>query len=211
MNLFFHFRLVCEYHFLEIFSKILYFQTSIIPGTNTANYLDIQAFIMAMQNRIKTEMGSYLMRNLSDESLLVGDLILQIQGLTGLDHPADLYICVEVDSYGHYFRKAKTKMICQSTCPQWNETFVLELEGSQNIRILLYQAGEPRATLKAKQILKLSRSWLKYDQTPQPIKLTDAICLDTTIRFVPGEITLRRVPTSKPGALFGAKMAQVLK
>lgn len=186
-------------------------QTSIIPGTSTANYLDIQAFIMAMQNRIKTEMGSFLMRNLSDESLLVGDLHLTIQGLSGMDQPADLYICVEVDSYGHYFRKAKTKMVCQSISPQWNESFVLELEGSLNIRILLYQAAEPRPTLKAKQILKLSRSWLKEAPTPQPIKLTDTICLDTMIRFVPGEITLRRVPTAKPGALFGAKMTTVLK
>ncbi|KAL5276296.1 ABR family protein [Megaselia abdita] len=207
----FIFFLSSEFERTQWIESICSLQTSIIPGISSANYLDIQAFIMAMQNRIKTEMGSYLMRNLSDESLLVGDLHLTIQGLTGLDQPADLYICVEVDSYGHYFRKAKTKMVCQSTCPQWNESFVLELEGSQNIRILLYQAAEPRATLKAKQILKLSRSWLKESPAPQPIKLTDSICLDTTIRFVPGEITLRRVPTAKPGALFGAKMANVLK
>lgn len=119
------------------------------------NSLEIQAFILAMQGRIKSEMGSYLMRNRNDESLLVGDLHLTVQGLTGLEQPADMYICIEVDSYGHYFRKAKTKMVCRSTSPLWNESFVLELEGSQNVRILLYESHE-RPILKAKHILKVS-------------------------------------------------------
>lgn len=44
-----------------------------------------------------------------------------------------------------------------------------------------------------------------------PIKLSDTLTLHTTLRFVPGEVSLRRVPTSKPGALFGAKIQQVLK
>lgn len=104
---------------------------------------------------MKTEMGSYLMRNTNDESLLVGDLHLTILGLTGLDQPADLYICIEIDSYGHYFRKATTKMVCRSISPLWNESFVLELEGSQNVRILLYEARET-PLLRAKHVLKVS-------------------------------------------------------
>lgn len=114
-----------------------------------------------MQGRIKSEMGSYLMRNRNDESLLVGDLHLTVQGLTGLEQPADMYICIEVDSYGHYFRKAKTKMVCRSTSPLWNESFVLELEGSQNVRILLYESHE-RPILKAKHILKVSIIYISH-------------------------------------------------
>lgn len=103
---------------------------------------------------MKTEMGSYLMRNTNDESLLVGDLHMTVHNLSGLDQPADLYISIEVDSYGHYFRKAATKMICRSMNPIWNESFVVELEGSQNVRILLYAAQE-RPILKAKHVLKV--------------------------------------------------------
>ncbi|XP_036318083.1 active breakpoint cluster region-related protein isoform X2 [Rhagoletis pomonella] len=185
-------------------------QTCNIPGANTINALEVHAFIVAMQKGMKTEMGSYLMRNTNDESLLVGDLHMTVQGLTGLDQPADLYICIEVDSYGHYFRKATTKMVCRSMSPLWNESFVLELEGSQNVRILLYEAHE-RPKLRAKHVLKLSRSWLQETPMPRVLKLGETITLNTTLRFVPGEVTLRRVPTSKPGALFGAKMSQVLK
>lgn len=126
-----------------------------LPGSNAVHILELQAWISACQKIIKTEMGSYLMRNSRDENLLVGDLHFTVQGLTGLGQPADLFVCIEVDSYGHYFRKAKTKIICHSSSPLWNESFVLELEGSQNLRILLYQDGD-RPILRAKYVLEVS-------------------------------------------------------
>ncbi|XP_075154378.1 rho GTPase activating protein at 1A isoform X3 [Haematobia irritans] len=188
-------------------------QTCTIPGASSINALEVHAFIVAMQKSMKTEMGSYLMRNTNDESLLVGDLHMTVQSLTGLEQPADLYIIIEVDSYGHYFRKAGTKMIIRTTNPVWNESFVVELEGSQNVRILLYAIpnSQERPILKSKHVLKLSRSWLKETPQTRVLKLGDNLILNTILHFVPGEVTLRRVPTSKPGALFGAKMQQVLK
>ncbi|KAH8420286.1 hypothetical protein KR009_008776 [Drosophila setifemur] len=178
-----------------------------LPGANTINSLEVTAFIVAMQKGMKTEMGSYLMRNTNDESLLVGDLHMSVHGLQGLEQATDLYICVEVDSYGHYFRKATTKMVCRSQSPLWNESFMLELEGSQNVRILLYEAKE-RPLLRAKHILKLSLSWLTETTQTRTIKLSETLELGCSFRFVPGELCRA---TTKPGALFGAKMSQVLK
>ncbi|XP_052899721.1 uncharacterized protein LOC128306307 isoform X1 [Anopheles moucheti] len=186
-------------------------QSCNLPGHIPVQIYDLHAWITACQALIKTEMGSYLMRNARDESLLVGDLHLTIQGLTGFDQQCDLFVCVEIDSYGHYFRKAKTKLVCCSATPQWNESFVLELEGSQNLRILLYQADVQRPILRAKHILKLSRSWMQETPTRKVLQLSETLSISTIIRFVPGEVTLRRVPTSKPGALFGAKLQQVIK
>ena len=45
---------------------------------------ELQAWITACRTLIKTEMGSYLMRNSREESLFVGDLHLTIQGLQGM-------------------------------------------------------------------------------------------------------------------------------
>ncbi|XP_030079402.1 active breakpoint cluster region-related protein isoform X2 [Drosophila hydei] len=178
-----------------------------LPGANTINSLEVTAFIVAMQKGMKTEMGSYLMRNTNDESLLVGDLHMGVQGLQGLEQPTDLYICIEVDSYGHYFRKATTKMICRSQTPLWNESFMLELEGSQNVRVLLYEDKE-RPLLRAKYVLKLSRSWLTETTQTRNLKLSETLELSASFRFVPGE---QCRGNTKPGALFGAKMSQVLK
>lgn len=105
---------------------------------------------------MKTEMGSYLLRNSRDESLLVGDLHLTLHGITGLESASDFFICVEVDSYGHYFRKAKTKLVCRSANPVWNESFIVELEGSQNVRILLYEDHSGRQILRAKHVIQVS-------------------------------------------------------
>lgn len=150
------FFLSSDFERTEWTESILTLQKSCnLPGSSTVNMLELQAWISACQKIINAEMGSYLMRNARDESLLVGDLHLTVQGLHGLDHPADLYICIEIDSYGHYFRKAKTKIICRSATPLWNESFVLELEGSKNLRVLLYQDGD-RPILRAKTVLEVS-------------------------------------------------------
>lgn len=69
----------------------------------------------------------------------------------------DLFVCVEVDSYGHYFRKAKSKLVCNSANPRWNEQFIIELEGSQNLRILLYEESQDRAILRAKSTQKVKQ------------------------------------------------------
>lgn len=68
---------------------------------------------------------------------------------------ADYYIVVEVDSYGHYFRKAKSKLVCRSAQPRWNESFTLDLEGSQNLRLLLYEDAA-RPVLRGKCTIKVN-------------------------------------------------------
>lgn len=61
---------------------------------------------------------------------------------------------MEVDSYGHYFRKAKSKLVCRSAQPRWNESFTLDLEGSQNLRLLLYEDAA-RPVLRGKCTIKV--------------------------------------------------------
>lgn len=87
---------------------------------------------------------------------------------------------------------------------------MVELEGSQNVRILLYEECGARSVLRGKCIQRLSRSWLQSDQVERSLNLGPAT-LDVALRFVPSEVTLRRVPSAKPQGLFGAKIQQVSK
>ncbi|XP_066588300.1 active breakpoint cluster region-related protein-like [Prorops nasuta] len=181
------------------------------PGPLPLSMYELQAWVTACRTYLQTDMGSYLLRSGRDESLLLGDLHLTLLGLTppGLDRPGDLYIVVEVDSYGHYFKRAKSR-VARSQAPTWGETFVVELEGSQNVRILLYEECGPRSVLRGKCTQRLSRSWLQSDQVERSLNLGPAT-LDVGLRFVPSEVTLRRVPSAKPQGLFGAKIQQVCK
>ena len=62
-----------------------------------------------------------------------------LYSLQGLTRPADLFVVVEVDSYGHFFRKCKTQLVLNTMEPKWDEQFIIELEGSENLRILVYE------------------------------------------------------------------------
>ena len=53
---------------------------------------------------------------------------------------------IELDSYGHYFHKARTKMVVKSTEPNWEEDFHIELEGTRGLRILLYEEDSMQMT-----------------------------------------------------------------
>ncbi|ROI15240.1 Active breakpoint cluster region-related protein [Anabarilius grahami] len=50
-----------------------------------------------------------------------------------------MYCTLEVDSFGYFVSKAKTRVFRDTTEPQWNEEFEIELEGSQCLRILCYE------------------------------------------------------------------------
>ena len=90
------------------------------------------------------------------------------------------------------------------------QTFVVELEGSQNVRILLYEECGSRSVLRGKCAQRLSRTWLLGDQVKRNLNLGPAT-LDISLKFIPSEVTLRRVPSAKPQGLFGAKIQQVCK
>jgi breakpoint cluster region protein len=51
----------------------------------------------------------------------------------------DAYCTVEVDSFGHFFIKAKTKVSSNGMEPEWKEDFEIDLEGAQTVRILCYR------------------------------------------------------------------------
>lgn len=87
---------------------------------------------------------------------------------------------------------------------------MVELEGSQNLRVLLYEECGGRSVLRGKCTQRLSRSWLQQDHVERSLNLGPAI-LEITLKFVPSEVTLRRVPSAKPQGLFGAKIQQVCK
>ncbi|XP_021961038.1 active breakpoint cluster region-related protein isoform X2 [Folsomia candida] len=191
-------------------------QSTILPATAPLSSNELQQWITRHRKDLKTNMymGSYLLRSGRDENMLVGDFYILIGQLSGIKRPADLFICLEVDSYGHYFRKAKTKMICGSSQPSWNEDFVIELEGALNLRVLLYEEHPTQGQLtRGATTVELNRSWIQGSLTKaieKTISMQD-YTLSVSTRFTPSEMTIRRVPTSKAGALFGAKITQVCK
>ncbi len=171
---------------------------------------ELQAWITSCRRSLATNMGSFLMRSPTDEPLLVGDLHLSVERLQGLTRPAELFVVAEVDSYGHFFRKAKTRIGRGASLEQvWEEEFVLELEGSENLRILVYEEqsganGQSTTVLRGRATLELSRSWLTNEMVEQRISMNDVV-LTCAMKFVPFEESLRRVPMVSAGSSGGLR------
>lgn len=119
-------------------------------------------------------------------------------------------MCAEVDFYGHFFQKARTKTVFKSTSPIWNENFIIDLEGCENLRILIYRDGE-NATLFGKHTQKLSRSWLSEKELKDKSLFINGCYLRIGLKFSPCEVSLRRVPAGKVGSLFGEKIQVVCR
>lgn len=93
--------------------------------------------------------------------------------------------------------------------PTWEEEFVVELDGSENLRILVYEQqtteGVTNNTLLARAELELSRSWLGNQMAEQRISMNDLL-LTCSMKFVTFEETIRRVPSAKFTGLFGTSI-----
>jgi len=144
-----------------------------------------------------------------------GELQVIIHSLKGLHKPADSYVVIELDSYGHYFHKVRTKMVVKSTEPHWEEDFSVELEGTRGLRILLYEEDcMQTAVLRGKAEIELTEQWLKSLKAPQYIKLThqlskacltrntvgEELTLCLTLRYLSNDLTLRRPPQRLAGS-----------
>ena len=88
-------------------------------------------------------------------------------------HPTDLFFVLEVDVYGHFFQKATTKVARESTVLYYDQEFVIELYGSQILRIICYEQvpGHNTPLFRGKTQLDLSCSWLtdKFAEKDLPI------------------------------------------
>ncbi|XP_013778995.1 active breakpoint cluster region-related protein-like [Limulus polyphemus] len=172
---------------------------------------ELQTWITSCRKYLETNLGSFLLRSDKDEDLLVGDLHIVIHRLHGLTRPLDMFFCIEVDSYGHFFKKAKTNTSKNSIEPQFNEDFVIELEWSQTLRIFCYEDHPSQGNiLRGKAALELSRSWLTDKPQEKSISLQEYM-LTLSIKFVPSEMIGRWIPSSKTVGMFGVKIQQVCK
>lgn len=69
----------------------------------------------------------------------------------------DAYTVVEVDSFGHFYLKARTGVLRDNCNPTWNESFEIDLESSTTLRIICYKQNAGGDTLLGKCVLNVSR------------------------------------------------------
>lgn len=146
-----------------------------------------------------------------EEELLFGCLNIKIFRLQGLKSPAEAYCTVEVDSFSHFFIKAKTRQSKNSMEPVWNEDFDIDLEGSQTVRILCYRVSRDVGTVIGTCALELSKAWLRGDFLEKAITLSDETSLTISLRYSSREQSMKRSLSNAKGGVFGVRLKAVSK
>ncbi|KAM5190623.1 breakpoint cluster region protein [Callospermophilus lateralis] len=153
---------------------------------------------------------------------LYGFLNVIVHSATGFKQSSNLYCTLEVDSFGYFVNKAKTRVYRDTTEPNWNEEFEIELEGSQTLRILCYEKcynktkiakedGESTDRLMGKGQVQLDPQALQDRDWQRTVIAMNGIEVKLSVKFTSREFSLKRMPSRKQTGVFGVKIAVVTK
>ncbi|XP_032823681.2 breakpoint cluster region protein isoform X2 [Petromyzon marinus] len=157
-----------------------------------------------------------------ESSGLYGFLHVIVHSASGFSEAANLYCSLELDSYGYFVNKARTRASRDTTEPEWNEEFEIELEGSQSLRILCYEKRHEKGKLSKGDAqtsdLILGKGQVQLDPKGVPEKdwqetviSMNEIEVKLSMKFTSREYSLKRMPSRKQTGVFGVKISIVTK
>uniref|UniRef100_A0A8C4ZG52 Active breakpoint cluster region-related protein n=1 Tax=Gadus morhua TaxID=8049 RepID=A0A8C4ZG52_GADMO len=134
----------------------------------------------------------------------------------------DLYCTLEVDSYGYFVSKAKTRVFRDTTEPTWNEEFEIELEGSQCLRILCYETCYDKSKISkddneivdkimGKGQVQLDPTTVQSKNWHMDVIEMNGIKVEFSMKFTSRDLSLKRTPSKKQSGVFGVKINVVTK
>ncbi|XP_026068115.1 active breakpoint cluster region-related protein isoform X1 [Carassius auratus] len=153
---------------------------------------------------------------------LYGFLHVIVHKATGFKESANLYCTLEVDSFGYFVSKAKTRVFRDTTEPQWNEEFEIELEGSQCLRILCYEKCYDKTKLNkddneivdkimGKGQVQLDPQTVQSKNWHMDVIEMNGIKVEFSMKFTSRDLSLKRTPSKKQSGVFGVKISVVTK
>ncbi|XP_061913040.1 breakpoint cluster region protein-like [Entelurus aequoreus] len=159
-----------------------------------------------------------------DESAgLYGFLNVIVHSACGLKQSLNLYCTLEVDSFGFFSNKAKTRVYRYTTEPKWNEEFEIDLEGSQTLRLLCYEkcynkskhskedGGDGADRIIAKGQIPLVPQMLQGKEWQRTIIPMTEMEVKVSMKFTSRELSLKKMPSRRPMGVFGVKISSVTK
>ncbi|XP_077360841.1 active breakpoint cluster region-related protein isoform X2 [Festucalex cinctus] len=162
--------------------------------------------------------------NKDDEEIagLYGFLHVIVHSAKGFKESANLYCTLEVDSYGYFVSKAKTRVFRDTAEPQWNEEFEIELEGSQFLRILCYEKCYDKSMLNkddneivdkimGKGQVQLDPQTVQSKNWHMDVIEMNGIKVEFSMKFTSRDLSLKRTPSKKQSGVFGVKINVVTK
>ncbi|XP_070249548.1 active breakpoint cluster region-related protein isoform X2 [Myotis yumanensis] len=194
---------------------------------------DLQAFVLSSVElqvltgscfKLRTVHNIPVTSNKDDDESpgLYGFLHVIVHSAKGFKQSAHLYCTLEVDSFGYFVSKAKTRVFRDTTEPKWDEEFEIELEGSQSLRILCYEKcyDKTKVNKDNNEIVDKIMGKGQIQLDPQTVETknwhTDVIEMngikvEFSMKFTSRDMSLKRTPSKKQTGVFGVKISVVTK
>ncbi|XP_011485830.1 active breakpoint cluster region-related protein isoform X1 [Oryzias latipes] len=107
-----------------------------------------------------------------DRDSLCGTLTVAIHSASGLQQPAGVYVCVEVDGFEFYDRQAQTHSSVHSLNPHWDQELSFQVDGAQSMRLVcVSQMNEQDDTVLGKTTVELESKTLSERWRRQTLRL----------------------------------------
>ncbi|XP_044041038.1 active breakpoint cluster region-related protein isoform X3 [Siniperca chuatsi] len=120
-----------------------------------------------------------------DEESLCGTLSVAIHSAFGLQQPACVYVCVEVDGYEFYDKQAQTHSSVHSLNPHWDQELSFQVDGAQDLRVLCVgQSDGQDDTVLGKASVKLDSKTLNKRWRRQTLHLGQ-VELTLSLKYCP--------------------------
>ncbi|XP_070711068.1 active breakpoint cluster region-related protein [Pempheris klunzingeri] len=123
--------------------------------------------------------------NAEDEGSLCGTLSVAIHSAYGLQQPACVYVCVEVDGYEFYDLQAQTHSSILSLHPHWDQELSFQVDGAQGLRVFcVSQSDGQDDTVLGKTSVKLESKSLSMRWRRQTLHLGQ-VEVTLSLKFCP--------------------------
>ncbi|MCI4377286.1 hypothetical protein PGIGA_G00201950 [Pangasianodon gigas] len=149
----------------------------------------------------------------NEENSMCGSVCVIVHSACGLQQPASVYVCAEVDGFEIFDRRAQTCLSSYSLMPQWDQELVLKVDGAQHLRLLCVNQAEEN--IMGRAMIQLSpadmlNKWKKMNVNLGSIEVMLSIKYSPHLLEPPSSAPLQHKPVF--GVLIGdvARQERVL-
>ncbi|XP_041926440.1 breakpoint cluster region protein isoform X2 [Alosa sapidissima] len=153
---------------------------------------------------------------------LCGTLSVVIHSCSGLQQPACVWVCVEVDGFEFYSNRAQTHSSLNSLNPQWNQEISFQVDGAKNLRVVCVTPSENgkedrvtgRGSLKLDPAI--TKKWKKLNLPMGQLELSLSIMysphpLDPPSSTLPQQLPVFSIPIEVVAQQEGVLVPQVVR
>ncbi|KAG7330319.1 hypothetical protein KOW79_006541 [Hemibagrus wyckioides] len=114
----------------------------------------------------------------NEENNMCGSVCVIVHSACGLQQPVSVYVCVEVDGFEIFERRAQTCLSSYSLMPQWDQELLLKVDGAQHLYLLCLSQSEEN--ILARTMIQLNpadmlKKWKKMNVNLGSIEVTLSI------------------------------------